>query len=416
MFWKAYNRKELNRRVNKALSLNASYASGEVIGTPATYLDQKEFYPDASFLDDAPFLRTLIANPNHIGCHTLSKQSSPIFKGTQAIEKELISLCAEEIFQAKPNTVDGYVATGGTEANIEAMWVYRNYFLQEYQANSNQIGVLFSEDTHYSITKGCDLLQLKPIMLSVDFRTREINDSNLKRQIKIAQASGIKYFIVILNMSTTMFGSIDEIDPVISCLDKEKVVFKLHLDAAFGGFIYPFTNANSNHHFGNPRVSSISIDAHKMLQTPYGTGIFLIRKGLMQYVANSQAKYVPGLDYTLCGSRSGANAIVIWMQLMNYGSDGWKNKMNELIDRTNYACKRLDELKIDYFRNPYINIITIHAYQIPSELASKYELVADTYESHPQWWKIVVMDHVSKELLNKFLEDLEQHLLLLAKN
>ena len=92
MKWKAISREEINRRVDKALSKNASYAKGEVIGTPATYLDKDEFYPDATFLKDAPFLRTLIANPNHIGCHTLSHQSSPIFKGTHEIEKELNSI------------------------------------------------------------------------------------------------------------------------------------------------------------------------------------------------------------------------------------------------------------------------------------------------------------------------------------
>ncbi|MEQ8624950.1 MAG: pyridoxal-dependent decarboxylase [Vicingaceae bacterium] len=407
MNWKSYSKEEINQRVSKALSQNANYASGEVIGTPATYLDQEEFYPDASFLDDAPFLRTLIANPNHIGCHTLSKQSSPIFKGTQKIERELISLCAEEIFKAKPNQVDGYVATGGTEANLEAMWIYRNYFMQEYQASSSQIGVIFSEDTHYSITKGCDLLQLEPLMVAVNPDNRELQLTDLRKQLTAAKEKGVKYFIVIVNMSTTMFGSVDEIEPMVQCLDRENIVFKLHVDAAFGGFIYPFTNPNSSHNFANPRVSSISIDAHKMLQTPYGTGIFLIRKGLMQYVTNTHAQYVPGLDYTLCGSRSGANTIVIWMLLMNYGSKGWTKKMSELIERTDYTCKRLNQLGIKYYRNPFINIITIKGNQISAKIAKKYELVADTYEGQPEWWKIVVMDHVKQDLLESFIQDLK---------
>ena len=318
MYWEALNRKQVLEKVDNALSKNASYSKGEVIGAPATYLDEKEFYPDASFLKDAPFLKTLIANPNHIGCHTLDKKSSPIFKGTQAIERELIEICAEQIFRAPTKQVDGYVATGGTEANIEAMWIYRNYFLKEYRASADQIGVLFSEDTHYSISKGCDLLQLFPLKMSVNSRTRQVDAIKLTQLIDQANKQGVKYFIVICNLSTTMFGSVDEIEPIVKVLDAKKLSFKLHIDAAFGGFIYPFTNPNSNHNFSNPWVSSVSIDGHKMLQTPYGTGIFLIRKGFMQYVANKNAQYVPGLDYTLCGSRSGANAIVIWMQLMNY--------------------------------------------------------------------------------------------------
>lgn len=416
MGWKAMNREELNQRVKEALALNKNYRSGGVIGTPGTYLDEEEFYPDASFLENAPFLQTLIANPNHIGCHTLNKKSSTIFKGTQAIEKELIDLCAEKIFKAKPGQVDGYVATGGTEANLEALWIYRNYFRDEYGASSDQVGVLFSEDTHYSITKGCDLLQLSPLLLPVDGNSRQIHLDALQEQLKQAQIEGIRYFILIVNVSTTMFGSVDDLEPLINCMDESALVFKVHLDAAFGGFIYPFTNRDSQHHFGNPRVSSISIDGHKMLQTPYGTGIFLIRKGLMQYVANQEAQYVPGLDYTLCGSRSGANAVVIWMLLMNYGYQGWVNKMNQLIQRTDYLCNALDDVGVQYFRNPYLNIVSIRANQIPPDLARKYDLVADSYERTAQWFKIVVMEHVDKKILKSFLLELKKKQLQYLKN
>ena len=270
--------------------------------------------------------------------------------------------------------------------------------------------MLFSEDTHYSITKGCDLLQLTPVMLKVEDSTRQIDLNLLSYQLQEAKAKGIKYFIVVLNLSTTMFGSVDEIEPIAELLHKERLVFKIHLDAAFGGFIYPFTNPKSVHNFKNKLVSSISIDGHKMLQTPYGTGVFLIRKGYMQYVTNTYAQYVPGLDYTLCGSRSGANAIAIWMQLMNYGSKGWAEKMNELITRTNILCKRLDQMQVEYFRNPSLNIVTIKADQISTTIALKYELVADSYESKPLWWKIVVMDHVTTDLLSRFLNDVEKEL------
>ncbi|MAY84872.1 MAG: aspartate aminotransferase family protein [Flavobacteriales bacterium] len=405
MRWNAMSAEEVNERINQAIEANNNYGQGDILGPPGTYLDREEFRPDAPFLDTAPFLKTLINNPNHIGCHTLGKESSPIFKGTQEIERELIELCAEEIFQADRKSIDGYVASGGTEANIEAMWIYRNYFSQEYNAKDDQIGVLFSEDTHYSITKACNLLRIKPFMLGVDQNERNILLSSLNDALARAKNEGIKYFIVIINLSTTMFGSVDEIEPIVEVMEKNQLTYKLHLDAAFGGFIYPFSNPNSNHHFGNPKVSSISIDGHKMLQTPYGTGMFLIRKGFMKYVSNEQAQYVPGLDYTLCGSRSGANAVVMWMVLMRYGSKGMKQKITELLNRTDYCCKALEEMGISYFRNPYINIIAIKAEQIPAEIAHKYELVADSYERPARWFKIVVMDHVDYKTLDKFLNE-----------
>lgn len=407
MNWKKLSRKEINQRVDSALSLNQSYHKSPILGIPGTFLDQKEFYHDAPFLENAPFLKTLISNPNHIGCHTLKHESSTIFKGTQSIEKELIKLCAEEIFQGPKGAQDGYVATGGTEANLQALWIYRNYFQKEYNAGLDNIGVLFSEDTHYSIFKGCNLLGIKPYVAAVDKDSRQINSTTLQHQLAKAEEDGIKYFIVVVNVSTTMFGSVDDIDPITDALESVGFLYKLHLDAAFGGFIYPFIKQNSAHDFSNPKVSSISIDGHKMLQTPYGTGLFLIKKGYMHYARTEEAQYVPGLDFTICGSRSGANAVVIWMLLMTYGAKGWKEKMSELIHRTDYLCSELDNRGIRYFRNPNINIVTIYGNQIPEQIAKKYELVADTYEQKAQWWKIVVMDHVSIDALNQFLEELE---------
>lgn len=410
MYWKALSKKEILDRVNYALSKNKNYNDSSILGVPGTYLDEKEFYQDADFLKNAAYLKTLIANPNHIGCHSINDKSSPIFKGTHQIENELIKLCAETIFKGEEGKQDGYVATGGTEANIQAAWIYRNYFRKEYKADLSQIGLIYTEDAHYSLSKASDLLQLKSIVLKVKPKNRQIDTSYMKKRITAAKNSGIRYFIVVLSIGTTLYGSVDSIDPIASFLEESKSVFKLHLDAAFGGFIYPFTNPQSKHSFENPRVNSISIDAHKMLQTPFGTGIFLIKKGLMQYVANSNAQYVPGLDYTLCGSRSGANAIAIWMILMSYGSEKWTQKMNKLIKRTDYLCEQLDSLNIKYFRNPHLNIVFIDSKFVSQKLASNYELVADSYDDVVTGWKIVVMTHVSKKILESFLEDLRREI------
>ena len=61
---------EIKDRVYKALAENRNYDSDFILGIPGTYLDTAQFHRDADFLEDAPFLRTFINNPNHIGCHT----------------------------------------------------------------------------------------------------------------------------------------------------------------------------------------------------------------------------------------------------------------------------------------------------------------------------------------------------------
>jgi tyrosine decarboxylase / aspartate 1-decarboxylase len=404
MHWKSLTYSQIKERVIEALHNNINYRTGKVLGIPGTFLDQEEFYEDAPFLKNAPFLSVFIANPNHIGCHTFGESES-IFHGTQEIERELIALCAEEIFKGEKGGFDGYVASGGTEANIESFWIYRNLFKKEYGADTNEIALVYSEDSHYSMPKGADLLNLDSIVLKVDEKTRLIDISLMKTQLKKAVSEGKRYFILIMNMSTTMFGSVDDIDGATAVLDEMEVLYKVHVDAAFGGFVYPFSNLDNRLDFKNEKVSSIAIDGHKMLQAPYGTGIFIVRKGLMKYVETDQASYVEGKDFTICGSRSGANAVAVWMILMHHGSEGWKAKMNQLLQKTSRLCSNLDDLGIPYFRNPFLNITAIKADYVPVDVAKKYHLVADSF-SNPKWWKIVVMAHVKQGLLDEFINEL----------
>lgn len=408
MYWKKLSHEQIKARVFDALEKNLDYRGDRpILGIPGTYLDTSEFYPDAPFLQDAPYMSAMVRNPNHIGVHTLSEESVlEVFEGTQKIERELIKLTAEEIFNGDPDSVDGYVATGGTEANIQAMWVYRNYFQKEYDARLGEIALVYSKDAHYSMPKGANILGLTNIMLDVDMDTREILPASLEEKFKQATEQGIKYFIVIANLSTTMFGSVDDIDMLGDFFTNMNVPFKIHVDAAYGGFIYPFTNPTSRFTFQNPYMNSITADGHKMLQTPYGTGLFLIRKGFFYYVKTDEAKYIPGKDYTVSGSRSGANAISMWMILQIHGSEGWKYKMETLCDRTERICKKLENMGVEYFRNPYLNIIAIKSKYMSEELAHKYYLVANSYDGKAEWYKIVVMPHVKQGTIDAFLMEL----------
>lgn len=407
MYWPKLPTRLVKQRVFEALSENLSYTEEKILGIPATYLDQEQFYFNAPFLKDAAFLSVLINNPNHIGCHTYAP-GEKYFKGTQQLEVDLIRICAEEIFGAESGGYDGYVAPGGTEANIQALWVYRNYFIKEKNAQPEEIGVLFSEDVHYSAYKGCNLLRTQPIEIAVNEANRLWDLNDLEQKIKAAKENGIKYLIIHLTMGTTMFGSVDEPTPILELVKKHYQDYFVHVDAAFGGFIYPFTGESDALSFKNPEISSITIDGHKMLQAPYGTGIFLCRKGLIEYTQTAEAAYVEGTDFTLCGSRSGANAVAIWMILMTHGSVGWTYLMENLLDRTDSICDTLDEIGVEYYRHPSMNIVTIKAKYVSAEIVGKYHLVADDFKK-PKWWKIVTMMHVERPIIDNFLMEIKAY-------
>lgn len=407
MKWVKRSQKEINAIIFNALSKNVNYSNEIILGLPASYLDEKVFSQDSSILNDAPFLNTLVQNPNHIGCHTLGESES-FFKGTQEIERELIQICSEDILKGEQDQFDGYVASGGTEANIQAIWIYRNYFMQERKANPSEIAVLCSTDSHYSMDKGANLLGISIYKVNTSDSTKTLKKDHLKAQIEQAQKQEVKYFIVVANMMTTMFGSIDSVEIYTKILNEKNCEFKLHVDGAFGGFYYPFSNRENNLNFSNPFVSSVTLDAHKMAQAPYGTGIFLIRKGFMHYTTTKQASYVEGEDCTLIGSRSGANAVAIWMILSKYGPNGWFEKIFVLQKRTEWLSQQLKALKLDFFRDPHSNIVTIRSSSMTHEIAHKHNLVPDNHHE-ANWYKVVVMEHVTIEKLLPFIEDLKIH-------
>lgn len=405
-FWTQKTDGELKERVFDALSRNVHYQDQNVFGVPASQLDEKVFYKNASFLKDAPFLSTLMENPNHIGCHTL-ELSEPFFEGTQEIERELIDICACDILQGRPGQQDGYVASGGTEANIQAMWIYRNLFVADHGASLDDICIICSSDTHYCIDKAANLLSIDVARIQVDEATRIVPADAVEKIAKELVDAGKKYFIVIVNMMTTMFGSVDDVTCYVDAIKKSGGEFRVHVDGAFGGFYCPFTDGDVSLNFSNPEVSSVTLDAHKMLQAPYGTGIFLARKGLMQYAVTKEASYVEGQDYTLIGSRSGANAIAVWMILMKNGPQGWRDKIGLLQERTQWLCDRLDQSGVEYYRHPCSNIVTLRSGSISKELAENYWLVPDDHEN-PAWYKIVVMEHVTIGKLEPFVISLRQ--------
>ena len=195
-----------------------NYENESVLGIPASYLDDKVFNQDVSFLKEAPFISTLVKNPNHIGCHTQGKSES-FFMGTQEIERELIELIAVDILKADEQSTDGYVASGGTEANIQAIWIYRNFYAREKGAAYSEIGIISSEDSHYSMDKAGDLLGIQRFKVAVQADDRSLTQEGFRNAINEAREAGVKYFIVVANMMTTMYGSVDDVDTCTQTLN-----------------------------------------------------------------------------------------------------------------------------------------------------------------------------------------------------
>lgn len=404
MYWPSLSTTEIQERVHRALDQNLSYRRDNVLGLPGSYIDPTVFPAEPEMMKHA-WLRAFVENPNHIGVHTLPT-SEGAFAGTQELERDLLRICAEEILGAPAKQWDGYVASGGTESNLQALWTLRNMFRR--QLGAGEVGVLCSADTHYSVPKGADLLDLSLFQVDVTPDERKLEAAAVRRAGERAWSRGVRHMIVVLNMGTTLFGSVDDPDPVLDTLSELGFTVAAHVDAAFGGFIYPFTAERNALSFADPRLKSFTLDAHKMLQAPYGTGIHIIRPGLMDFALTPEATYVPGLDQTLCGSRSGTNAVAVWMILMAYGSAGGVAWCRELLRITDLLCDGLRQRGVRFFRDPAMNLVTMRIEDVPAAIVERYQLVPDVHGPDAQWVKVVVMPHVEEAHIQQLLADLGQ--------
>ncbi|KAI8929238.1 pyridoxal phosphate-dependent transferase [Entophlyctis helioformis] len=238
----------------------------------------------------------------------------------------------------------GVVASGGTIANITAMWIARNKALsvnpdidcrgvdkEGFVSAMAKYGfkravIIGSTLMHYSFKKAVDLLGLGEeglVLIPTDAAFRMRADL-LKTKVDELVAQNVLIIAIVGIAGTTEAGSIDPLSDIASVAAKHAIHF--HVDAAWGGPLI-FAPEHRSKLAGIALADSVTIDGHKQLYTPMGLGLLLIRTpSLITYIRKT-ANYVirndsPDLGkFTLEGSRP-ANALYLHASLNLLGKDG----------------------------------------------------------------------------------------------
>lgn len=223
--------------------------------------------------------------------------------------------------------------------------------------------ILVPENMHYSWKKGCQFLglgrdSLWPIQLD---RNGTILMAHLILLLDRAKNEGRPVLMVVSVVGTTELGGIDPVDKVQSILDDLKKESGIHIwhhvDAAYGGFFRTLDldktkilkPASINALSAIPKVTSITLDPHKLGYVPYASGAFLTKLRRDYYFsAFDDAPYIDfdeSIDrgpFTLEGSRSAAGAVATWMtsKTMGLNPEGY----GLLLERTTRICKELEVL------------------------------------------------------------------------
>ena len=147
---------------------------------------------------------------------------SGLFPATAELEKETIQMIGSLLSNEKAS---GHIITGGTEANILALWAAKK------SAKKEKCEVIVPASAHCSFDKAGDLLDIKIVRVRLDSKFQVDTDA-------VAKAITPNTIAVVGVAGTTGLGAVDPIAR-LSEIALDNGLY-LHVDAAFGGFVLPF--------------------------------------------------------------------------------------------------------------------------------------------------------------------------------
>ena len=243
----------------------------------------------------AAYALAMWVNPNN---HALDSS-----RASSRMEKEAVAEIAR-LFGWE--TFLGHLCGGGTMANLEALWVAGRL--------SPGKTVVASDQAHYTHGRIGGVLGLLFETVPCDRRGR-MDAEALERRLA---RGGVG--TVVATIGTTATGSVDPLPAILSL--KERYAFRLHADAAYGGYFGLAGNLEAEARAAYDRLGeadSIVVDPHKHGLQPYGCGAVLFRDPAVGrfYKHDSPYTYFTSSELHLgeisleC-SRAGAAAVALW--------------------------------------------------------------------------------------------------------
>jgi len=250
----------------------------------------------------AGYVAALLVNPNN---HALD--GGPV---TSEMEKEAIGELAGML--GLPPGCLGHLTSGGTVANLEALWVAR-----ELRPGAR---LLHSCEAHSTHARMCQMLGVPATSLPVDPAGR-LDLAAAEEECRRGDVGTL-----VVTAGTTALGAVDDVAGALEL--RERYGVRVHVDAAYGGFFALLAGTGL---LGEPAeralqavggADSVVIDPHKHGLQPYGCGAVLFADpGVARlYRHDSPYTYFTSDDLHLgeisleC-SRPGAAAAALWLTL-----------------------------------------------------------------------------------------------------
>jgi len=327
-------------------------------------------------------------------------------KVLSVLEKQVLAKMHRMIFKREDTfyrdhvqntmTALGSFTTGGTTANITALWVARNNlfspkdnfssieengFFEAMKAHDlDRVVILVSKRGHFSLRKAGGILGIgnqNVIAVDVD-ENRSIDINKLTTLIRELKQDGRTRIAALVGIAgATETGVIDPLPALADICEQEQIHF--HVDAAWGG---PVLLSERYAHLlsGIERADSVTIDCHKQFYMPMTAGMVYFKDPNALDAIAYHARYVNrkgSVDLgikTLEGSRE-ASSLILDASLKIMGARGYGLMIDHGIETAKAFAEKIKARPLfELVSEPKLNILT---YRVVPENIGKELAMAD---------------------------------------
>lgn len=256
----------------------------------------------------------------------------------------------------------GYLATGGSMANFSAVFTARRRRLGDDLRDAR---IYTSDQAHHSVLRAAVLAGFAPNAvrtIPTDDRWR-MDVSAL--EAALAEDRDARPFLVVAQAGSTNTGATDDLHALADVCAAHGLW--LHVDAAYGGF-FLLTEHGRRLMTGIERADSVTLDPHKGLFLPYGTGALVVRdRDDLRKAHSMTGDYLSDLqsdpdhvDFCLVSPELSREfrGLRVWLPLQLLGTAAFRDQLEEKLTLAREAAEALRALPdVELFNGPELSVV-----------------------------------------------------------
>lgn len=258
----------------------------------------------------------------------------------------------------------GILTSGGSMANFSAIVAARRTHLPEDFSKGT---IYVSDQTHHSVQKSALIAGFPPrnvrgVRSNADFT---VCLKDLQAQMDRDRRDGWAPFLLVGNAGTTNTGTVDDLKALADIAQAQGIWF--HVDGAYGG-CFMLTEHGRRVMHGIERADSITLDPHKGLFLPYGTGALLVKDRLTLKRAFSLTNhYMPDLqtdpdlvDFCELSPElsRGFRGLRLWLPIKRHGIGPFRRNLEEKLGLARWAAQALGKVQgIELLAAPQLSVV-----------------------------------------------------------